>query len=112
MHGPFMEGRVPIDIKSDGEYQDDARNKDNLKNQGSRSEGETHTQISVLFFKKVNYVNTPDGNRTDPIARWARVATQEGERRMIHGKETGSLLLSFSMKVMDSLYLIFERFNQ
>jgi hypothetical protein len=67
MHGPSMDGRVPVDIKGDGEYQDDARNKDDLKNQGSRSEGETHAQVSVLFFKKVNNdVDTPDGNHTDP----------------------------------------------
>jgi len=66
MHGPFMEGRVPNDIKGHGEYQDDARNKDDLKNQGSRSKRETHSKISVLFFKKVNYVDTLDGNHTDP----------------------------------------------
>jgi len=66
MHGPFMEGRAPVDIKGDGKYQDGARNKDDLKNQRSRSEGEAHARISVPFFKKVNYVATPDGNHTDP----------------------------------------------
>jgi hypothetical protein len=66
MYGPFVEGRVPKDIKGNGEYQDDARNKDDLKNQGSRSKRETHSKISVLFFKEVNYVDTLDGNHTDP----------------------------------------------
>lgn len=45
------------------------------------------------------------------IVRWARVATPKGEHKMIRGKETGSLPFPFPRNVMDSLYLIFERFN-
>jgi hypothetical protein len=49
--------------------------------------------------------------RETQIVRRARITTQEGERKMIHGKETESLSFPFPMIVMDSLYLIFERVN-
>jgi len=91
-----MEGRIQQDIQGDGEYQYDARNKYDLKDQRYRSKGETHSQISVLFFR-ARRIDVPDGTGTASnrfIDRYRRL-DQKIKQRMTLEKDR-TIPFSFS----------------